>query len=247
MKFTSIYITILFVLLTYSSFAQKKGKKDAGDGDSKKEAKVWKDKLSKMDPLEFKKLMENYDKAKKEASSAGKDVTAITKEIQRKEAEILAKDEEIRDLELKISKLKSDKDGQEDSQEQAVSTTAKGNSIKGLVFKVQIGAYQNLDLSKFKDNGVFFVQEDGAQKKYTIGIFRDYVQAHIFRRYIEKMGVAGPFVVAYKDGNRIADITTVVSKPFEESMLTQSTSTGSSESSSEEPKKKRRKKSADSE
>jgi hypothetical protein len=241
MKIKFICIILLCLFSAQFASAQKKNKKDAGDGDSKKEAKIWKDKLSKMDPLEFKKLMENYDKAKKESSSFSKDISALTKEIQRKEAEIAAKEQEIADLEIKISKFKSESDDEKEEGNK-VATTASGNNIKGLIFKVQIGAFQNLDLSKFKDNGVFFVQEEGNQKKYTLGVFRDYVQAHIFRRYIEKMGVKGPFVVAYKDGARIDDITKVVSKPFEESMMTES---NTSNQTSEEPKKKRRKKTSE--
>ncbi len=249
-------LAIVLLMAGQCVFAQKNKKKkgDAGDGDSKKEAKIWKNKLADMEPLEFKKLMENYDKAKKEASGVSRQVASLTKQIQDLDAQLASKEQEILDWQKKIDELKSQSTSDDATQkadaDKFSTTTAGGAPAKGIVFKVQVGAYQNLDLSKFKDNGVFFVQDEGNQKKYTIGVFRDYVQAHIFRRYIEKMGVKGPFVVAYKDGVRIDDITKVVSKPFDESMLTEETTqpakADAPSSSDDAPKKRRRKKISDS-
>ncbi|MEJ0031097.1 MAG: hypothetical protein WDO15_12290 [Bacteroidota bacterium] len=65
---------------------------------------------------------------------------------------------------------------------------------KGVVFKVQVGAFKNKDLSKYFDNNPNFggeaADKDAAEpQKITIGIFRDYWEAVTFKKYMREMGV----------------------------------------------------------
>ena len=76
---------------------------------------------------------------------------------------------------------------------------------QGVVFKVQIGAFRNKDLTKYFDNNPNFsgeVDEDG-QKKYTLGYFTDYWEANNFKKYLRKMAVKDAWIVSYKDGERV--------------------------------------------
>jgi hypothetical protein len=76
---------------------------------------------------------------------------------------------------------------------------------KGIVFKVQIGAFKNKDLAKYFDNNPNFGGEvkEGEPQKVTIGIFRDYWEADTFKKYMREMGVKDAWIVPYKDGQRV--------------------------------------------
>ena len=82
----------------------------------------------------------------------------------------------------------------------------KGKSVQGLVYKVQIGAYRNYDITKYfnrHDNFSGTVDEDGTMR-YTLGSFGDYWEADKFKSYLRSMGVRGAWVVAYKDNRRVS-------------------------------------------
>ena len=83
--------------------------------------------------------------------------------------------------------------------------SAKRPTEKGVVFKVQIGAFERKDLSKFLENSDSFfgeVGEDGLMR-YTLGIFRDYPEADNFKKYMREMGVSDAWIVSYNDGVRV--------------------------------------------
>ena len=76
---------------------------------------------------------------------------------------------------------------------------------RGLVFKVQIGAFRKKDLAKYFDNNPNFGGEatDKGEQKFTIGIFRDYWEADKFKKYMRAMGVSDAWIVPYRDGQRV--------------------------------------------
>ena len=76
---------------------------------------------------------------------------------------------------------------------------------KGVIYKVQIGAFKKMDLSKYFDNHANFSGEieEGGIIKYTLGQFTVYWEADQFKKYLRKMGVKGAWVVAYKNGHRV--------------------------------------------
>ena len=83
---------------------------------------------------------------------------------------------------------------------------AKSKTIPGVVYKVQIGAFRNYDITKYfnrHDNFSGTVDADGTMR-YTLGSFSDYWEADKFKAYLRGMGVNGAWVVAYKDGQRIS-------------------------------------------
>jgi hypothetical protein len=75
---------------------------------------------------------------------------------------------------------------------------------RGVVFKVQVGAFKNKDLSKYFDNNPNFGGEvrENEPQRITIGIFRDYWEADQFKKYMREMGVKDAWIVPYKDGQR---------------------------------------------
>ena len=75
----------------------------------------------------------------------------------------------------------------------------------GVVFKVQIGAFRNKDLTKYFENNKNFsgdVDADGT-KKYTLGYFGDYWEGDRFKKYLREMGVKDAWIVPYKAGKRL--------------------------------------------
>ena len=62
---------------------------------------------------------------------------------------------------------------------------------KGIVYRVQIGAFNDPKLKDLQTKGQFWVEEEDGMKKYTIANFRDYWEADIFKKYIREMGSEG--------------------------------------------------------
>ena len=85
------------------------------------------------------------------------------------------------------------------------TTSKKRPAVKGIAFKVQIGAFQNKDLSKYLDKSDSFfgeVGEDGLMR-YTLGVFTDYWEADTFKKYMREMGVSDAWIISYRDGVRV--------------------------------------------
>jgi cell division septation protein DedD len=79
------------------------------------------------------------------------------------------------------------------------------NDQEGVVFKVQIGAFKNKDLSKYLEASENFSGEtdENGLKRYSLGVFRDYWEADTFKKYLREMGVKDAWIVSFKDGQRV--------------------------------------------
>ena len=186
MRNTSFAIAICLCVLSGSAFGQKLTK------DQKKEAKEIKKQMSEMDPFEFKKIMEEHSSMKTEMGTLNDKVASLQQEVSTKEAELQTAQAQLQESAAK----------KEVANEEGASTV----SSKGVVFKVQIGAFKNKDLEKYIKNNPNFSGEtdsDGT-KKYTLGHFRDYWEADHFKKYLRQMGVKDAWVVPYRDGERVA-------------------------------------------
>lgn len=77
---------------------------------------------------------------------------------------------------------------------------------KGVIFRVQIGAFRQKDLSKYFDNHPNFAVEiaEGGTQQITLGQFRDYWEADVFKKYLREMGVNDAWIVPYQDGQRVS-------------------------------------------
>ena len=204
---------------------------------SKEEAKEWKRKAKELskEPEELKKLSEGKASAEAEVSKLKADNKKLTGTLTEREASI-------GELENLISKMRAEagvaraeleklraqaglnadgsiKPGTITGRPAAIPT---GDINSGIVFKVQIGAFKNKDLSKYFDNNPNFGGEAGKQpgepQRINIGIFRNYWEADLFKKYMREMGVKDAWIVPYKDGKRveIKDVLeSIVEKPTE--------------------------------
>jgi len=176
----------------------------------KKTIKEWEYKKKEMDPLQFKKLTEEHTQAENEKK-------ALQTQISNLEAKLKVKEELTSYLTNELDSLKKMQSGghsqavthdlsAKNKTNHAPANNDEGKWGKGIVFKVQIGAFKNKDLTKYLDNNKNFsgdVDADG-QRKYTLGYFRDYWEADNFKKMLREMGVSDAWVVAYKDGQRVS-------------------------------------------
>lgn len=168
---------------------------------SKKEKKEWKKKAK-----EFKKNPQSLKQLSEEKVVADNTVVSQTTQISTLQSSITEKDAKITQLEDELSQLRSQLAAAKAELDQLKAAPVNSMDFsKGVVFKVQIGAFKNKNLAKYFDNNPNFGGEakDGEPQKLTIGIFRDYWEANTFKKYMREMGVKDAWIVPYKDGDRV--------------------------------------------
>jgi hypothetical protein len=161
--------------------------------------KVWAKKLKETDPLEFKRIVEENQSLQSEKTG----LTGALAESQKIAGE---KDAEIAELKRLLEEAKSAPASSSEPapQTQSVVPHVEPNA-QGIIFKVQIGAFKNKDLTKYFDNSKFFsgdIDNDGT-KKYTVGYFSEYWEANNFKKYLREMGVKDAWIVPYKGKERL--------------------------------------------
>lgn len=168
---------------------------------TKAETKEWKKKLKSTTPEQFKRMYDENSSLKSEVSSIQGQLSSLQSSTGEKDAKIAELTEENRKMEAQVNAAK--KAIAKAQQDAAAQPSAL--SDEGVVFKVQIGAFRNKDLSKYFDNNPNFSgekDEDGVQK-ITLGRFKDYWEADTFKKYLREMGVNDAWIVPYKDGKRV--------------------------------------------
>jgi hypothetical protein len=189
-------LTIIFCLaLIFSasvSFAQM----------SKKEKKEWKKKAKEYgkQPQNLKQLIEDKDAAQGQVTSLNQKVTELQSTVSDKDARIA-------ELEDQLSRSRSELTAARAELAQLKESPVVNpmDFSKGVIFKVQIGAFKNKDLQKYFDNNPNLGGEvkESEPQKITIGIFRDYWEADKFKKYMREMGVKDAWIVPYRDGQRV--------------------------------------------
>jgi len=179
----------MFLITSCASSAQKLTKEE------KKAKKEWKKKMKKMEPLNFRDMYEEYNTLKAENSALRRNVEKVQDQAGEKNALYSSKEQELADLEKKLQDVEADCG-------QNVAETGD-DYTKGKVFKVQIGAYKNMDLTQYQSEGNFTTENADGFNKYVIGFFREYHEAKIFKDYLNQMGVKGAWIVSYIDNQRV--------------------------------------------
>jgi hypothetical protein len=172
---------------------------------SKKEKKEWKKKAKEFakNPASLKQLTEEKQTADNSVTDLSGKVTELQSSISEKDSKITSLEEEIAQIRGQLSSVKAELA----QMKSTPAAPAPMDFSKGVVFKVQIGAFKNKDLSKYFENNPNFGGEaakgEGDPQKLTIGVFRDYWEADTFKKYMRDMGVKDAWIVPYKDGQRV--------------------------------------------
>ena len=166
---------------------------------SKQELKEWKKTKKAMSPEEFKTIVDQNTTLQQEVNEMEAELSSSRSELQQRQEEVAILQRKVQNLEQDMAEAQVI----DVSSGEASQTNTK--VAKGVLFKVQIGAFRNKDLSKYfgsSDNFGGEVDSDGTQR-YTLGNFTDYWQADKFKKYLREMGVKDAWIVPYKDGRRV--------------------------------------------
>jgi DNA repair exonuclease SbcCD ATPase subunit len=197
MKNLSLILLVLSVMLiSPSAVAQL----------TKKEKKEWKRKAKqyKRNPVLLKELEEEHQALQSQVNRLKTEVNNLQSDLGNKDARMSELQDNITALRSELASTKS-----ELSKAEANKTSGRigigGEMVDGVVFKVQIGAFRNKDLSKYFERHENFGGEtaDAGEQRITLGQFRDYWEADVFKKYLREMGVKDAWIVPYKDGQRV--------------------------------------------
>lgn len=193
MKNFSVLLTLTLVMLIGMNAYGQLSKEE------KKEYKKMAKQMAKS-PEQLKTLMENEQRLQDEVTSAKEEMTALQSQLD-------AKNEKITELQQNLTQLRTDLSTARTelaSIQEAAPAGGADTAMPGVVFKVQIGAFRNKDLSKYFENNPNFAGEirDETQQ-ITLGNFKDYWEADSFKKYLREMGVKDAWIVPYKDGERV--------------------------------------------
>ncbi len=187
-----LFFCLALIFSTSTSFAQL----------SKKERKEWKNKAKefKRNPESLRQLIEDKEAAEGQVSSLTDRLSKLQSTMSNKDARIAELEDQLSAARAQLTSLRA-----EVAQLKAAPVVNEMDFSKGVVFKVQIGAFKNKDLQKYFDNNPNLGGEvkDGEPQKITIGIFRDYWEADQFKKYMREMGVKDAWIVPYRDGQRV--------------------------------------------
>ena len=167
----------------------------------KKEAKEWKKRIKKLQPEQYKQLLDENKSLKGQVTSLKTELGNVDDRLAEKDQQILTYQSQVGDLREELSRLQS----------KQVADTPPSNSVgssiddqKGIVFKVQLGAYKKKeDLSKYNNSPNFSASNEDGLQKVTLGVFRDYWEADKFKKFLREMGAKEAWIVSYKDGQRV--------------------------------------------
>ena len=189
----SIFFLALCMVIGFNANAQM----------SKQEQKEWKKKIKALKPQQYKTLLDQNKSLTSQVSSLKSELSEADSKISEKNDQISGYQDQVADLRSQLTAAKNA------TRKATQPTNDSGNSSiiddKGVVFKVQIGAFRNKDLTKYLNKTKDFsgeVGEDGL-KRYTLGAFRDYWEADTFKKYLREMGVKDAWIVSFKDGERV--------------------------------------------
>jgi TolA-binding protein len=187
-----LFFCLALIFSTAQSFAQL----------SKQEKKEWKKKAKEFskNPANLKQLTEEKQAAESQLASVNQRMTQLQSSVSDKDARIAELEDQLSQTRTQLTTTRS-----ELAQLKETPVVNPMDFSKGVVFKVQIGAFKNKDLAKYFDNNPNFGGEvkEGEPQKVTIGIFRDYWEADTFKKYMREMGVKDAWIVPYRDGQRV--------------------------------------------
>ncbi len=156
----------------------------------------------KRNPEQMKAMVEENESLKSSVASLNSEVENLKGQLSNKNAEISAAKAEAQEAK---AMAEAQRQRANEMAKKAQNEEPEALDESGTWFKVQVGAFENIDMSEyFKNNPNFSGEEteDGLQR-ITLGRFRDYWEADKFKKTLRKMGVKEAWIVPYKDGVRV--------------------------------------------
>ena len=176
---------------------------------TKEEKKEWKIKYKayKKDLEGFKELVEENGTLKSQLSTSKRQLSTLQSQMGENDAKVAELQDQLTRAQAQLSAAREAEMAAKNaigSDRPVKVESPTPMSMDGVVFKVQIGAFEKKDMSKFFDNNPMFTGEDeNGMQKVSVGFFRDYWEADTFKKYIREMGVKDAWIVPFKDGKRV--------------------------------------------
>jgi hypothetical protein len=83
--------------------------------------------------------------------------------------------------------------------------TTSSDALEGVIFRVQIGGFKKRNLLEYneEDNLIRVETNSNGVQEISLGVFRNYKKADVFKRHLREMGLKDAWIVPYKDGKRV--------------------------------------------
>ena len=189
-KSISLIAIILCFGITYDAMAQM----------SKKEQKEWKKRIKKLEPSQYKQLLDENKSLKGQLTSVKTERDNLDERIAEKDEQIASYNQQVSSLNEELAAAQSQQKAENVA---AAKTGGTINENEGVVFKVQLGAFRQKDLKDYDNSPNFSAEDENGLQKFTLGVFRDYYKADTFKKHLRSMGVKEAWVVSYRDGQRV--------------------------------------------
>lgn len=189
----SLFLLFAFALTALPAQAQKL---------SKEEEKKYKTlaKQYKKNPAMLASMMEKYDAYKEENAEMIEKVNLLEASAQRKDSRIDELEEQTGILQAQLANAQA---AIKDKKEQP-TMPKKDEWSQGVVFRVQIGAFQDKKMPQDWDTADGMdLEAEASMQKVVVGQFRNYAGAKDMKDRLRKMGVKGAWIVSYRDGARV--------------------------------------------
>lgn len=161
---------------------------------------------------QIKKLKKNpalYKQMQTDLNELKADASQVDARLQDVRDQLEAAQQEAEESKIESEKLKAELaslNTQLSSTKEAAQTRGFLLPETGIVFRVQIGGYRNIDMKEFVDNSSENIQvetNDAGINEITVGQFTSYWKADTMKKYLRIMGVKDSFIVPYRDGKRV--------------------------------------------
>ncbi len=153
-----------------------------------------------------------WKKAAREYKRNPNGLKVLTKEHEFYKNEATSLKAQIGEKDLKINSLIAELRGIADLQENTIDLS--GEVEKGIVFKLQVGAFEKVKLPEGLDDAKNIDTEESVNiQKILLGKFWDYDKAKKFQGYLKEMGIEDAWIVSYKDGVRVPIEEAIYIKP----------------------------------
>jgi hypothetical protein len=165
--------------------------------------KKWRDKAKqyKKNPLSLMQREEGYQQQLKylndRIAALQKDKGDLMSEIDKLEAKLRGCNASMDSMKSEFKKLQMMYETAMQREEEDVDA--------GLLFRVQIGAYEKIDVTKYMNaaDDNFKGETQDMLNKFLVGKFRELPLAELFQQDIKKLGIKDAWIVPYLDGIRI--------------------------------------------
>lgn len=132
-----------------------------------------------------------------------REIDQYKREIDRLKAQLTQKDDALSDITNQNAQIQQKLSKVETELEVVYQQMQETSDDYGVWFRVQIGAYEDSQISKELETTDQMALEGDDLQKIVLGRFRNYDDAKRLQQHLQQKGMSDAWVVSYKDGKRV--------------------------------------------